>query len=139
MADVKSIEPGKYNSKLADALRDIDGLESPEWIEYVKTSNHKKRPVNEENFWNKRAASILRQLYIHGIVGVGSLRTRYGGRKDRGKKPAEFRKSGGKIIRLILQQLEKAEFVEKVKEGKSGRRLTKKGKDFLEKVAGDSK
>ena len=41
----------------------------------------------------------------------------------------------GKIIRIILQQAEKAGLVEKGKKGKTvGRQLTKQGKEFLESL-----
>ena len=134
MADVRSIEPSKYNSKLAEALKKMPDFEKPEWVDFVKTSAHKQRPTIEVDFWHKRAASVLRQIYIKGIVGVQRLRTRYGGRKNRGQRPPEFRKGGGKIIRTILQQAETAGFLEKVKEKKSGRKLTTKGKEFLESI-----
>ncbi len=134
MADIRIIEPQKYNSTLAEALKEIPEFKKPEWADFVKTSTHKQRPSIEADFWHKRAASILRQIYIKEIVGVERLRTRYGGRKDRGQRPPEFRKGGGKIIRVILQQAEQAGLVEKVKEKSSGRKLTKKGKDFLESV-----
>jgi small subunit ribosomal protein S19e len=135
MTDIRSIEPSKYNIKLAEALQKLEEFKEPEWVAFVKTSTSKKRPSSEENFWYKRSASILRQIYIKGVVGVERLRTRYGSRKDRGQQPAEFRKGSGKIIRTILKQAEAAGFLEKVKEKKSGRKLTVKGKDFLEGVA----
>ncbi len=139
MVDVKSIEAGKYNKILAEALKKDKNFESPEWVEFVKSGAHKERPINEEDFWHKRAASILRQIYIKDIVGVERLRTRYGGKKNRGKRPSEFRSGGGKIIRLILQQAEKAGLVEKSQEKKKGRKLTAKGKEFLEKIADGEK
>jgi small subunit ribosomal protein S19e len=135
MADIRTIQAHKYNEKLAEALKKVDEFKEPEWAQLTKTSTNKKRPATEEGFWHKRAASILRQIYIRGIVGVERLRTRYGGKKDRGTKPPEFRKGGGKIIRTILQQAEASGFLEKVKEKKSGRKLTEKGKDFLEGIS----
>jgi small subunit ribosomal protein S19e len=139
MADIKLIEPGKYNKILAEALKKVKEFEKPEWVDFVKSGTHKQRPIAEVDFWHKRAASILRQVYIKEIVGVERLRTRYGGRKNRGYKPAEFRKSSGKIIRKILQQAEAAGLLEKAKGKKVGRQLTAKGKEFLEKIAGESK
>lgn len=135
MADIRTIEAGKYNTLLAEALKKSGTFKKPEWVDFVKTSTHKQRPTSEADFWEKRAASILRQIYIHGIVGVERLRTRYGGRKDRGMSPPQFRKGGGKIIRTILQQAESAGLLEKVKDKKSGRKLTEKGKQLLEGVA----
>ena len=132
MADIRTIEPGKYNLLLAEALKKIPEFKKPEWVDFVKTGAAKARPNFDADFWHKRAAAILRQLYLKGVVGVGRLRTRFGGRKDRGVKPAEFRKSGGKIIRVILQQAESVGFVEKVKAKRAGRQITAKGREFLE-------
>jgi len=51
-------------------------------------------------------------------------------------RPERFRKGSGKIIRVILQQAETAGFLEKYNESgkKAGRRLTEKGKEFLEGI-----
>ncbi len=132
--NIRTIEAAKYNSKLAEALKKLDEFQSPEWIDFVKSGANKSRPINEPDFWYKRTASILRQIYIHEIVGVQRLRTRYGGRKDRGNEPKKFVRGGGKIIRLILQQAEKAGFLEKAEGQKKGRKLTAEGKKFMEKI-----
>ncbi|MBI2632668.1 40S ribosomal protein S19 [Candidatus Pacearchaeota archaeon] len=133
--DIRSINPQKYNTSLADALKKLDEFKKPEWVDFVKTGTQKQRPSIEPDFWQKRAASIIRQIYIKKIVGVQRLRSRYGGRKDLGMKPPHFKKSGGKIIRLILQQAESAGLIEKAKGKSAGRQLTKKGIDFLEAIA----
>ena len=134
MTNIRSIDPEKFNTLLAEALLKIPQFKKPEWIEIVKTSSSKERPTTEKDFWHKRSASILRQIYIKKIVGVNRLRTRYGSRKNRGAKPSKFVKSGGKIIRTILQQSESAGFLEKMKGKKSGRQLTTKGIEFLESI-----
>ncbi len=138
MKNVKQVEPSKYNLLLAEALKKIGNFKAPEWASLVKTGANKERPSVEPDFWLKRAASILRQIYIREIVGVQRLRTRYGSRKKRGSRPAEFRRSGGNIIRKILQQAEAAGLLEKAEGKKKGRKLTEKGKEFLEKAAGAS-
>ena len=130
---VYDIEPQEYNKKLAEALKQFPEFEVPEWSYFVKTSVARERPPTDE-FWHKRAASILRQVYIKGVVGVSRLKTKYGGRKNRGMKPEEFRKGSGKIIRLILQQAEKAGLLEKAKGKKAGRKLTSKGIKFLDEI-----
>jgi len=135
MSSIYEIPAQEYNEKLAAKLKEMPEFFIPEWSLYVKSGVSKSRPPFEADFWHKRAASILRQIYIHNIVGVGRLRGRYGGRKIRGSKPEIFKKASGKMIRVMLQQAEKVGFLEKVKEGKRfGRRLTKSGKDFLEAV-----
>jgi small subunit ribosomal protein S19e len=127
-------EPGKYILNLAEAISKIPEFKEPEWAMFVKTGASKQRPPESDDFWHKRSASILRQIYLHGVVGVNRLRTRYGARKNRGSKPARFRRASGKIIRTILQQAEKAGFIEKVNGQQHGRRLTSKGREFLDSI-----
>jgi len=137
---VYELNPQEYNLKLAQALKEIPEFNEPEWAQFVKSSPSKQRPIEDADFWHKRAASILRQIYRNRIVGVNRLRTRYGSKKNRGMKPERFMKAGGKIIRTILQQSDKAGFTETIKEIKGtkekrpGRRMTEKGKKFLENI-----
>ena len=131
MVDIRTIDSAKYTKILAEALKKVPEFKKPEWVDFVKTSPHRKRPTTSPDFWYDRTASILRQIYNKGSVGVERLRTRYGGRKNRGQRQAEFRKAGGKIIRVILQQAEAAGFTEK---DKKGRKLTDKGREFMEGI-----
>ena len=99
MTTVFELNPQEYNLKLAEALKSIPEFKQPEWADYVKSGPSKERPIEEEDFWYKRAASILRQVYKKGILGTNRLRTKYGSKKDRGFKPEEFRKASGIICR----------------------------------------
>ena len=135
MSKVYEIPAQEYNKKLAEALKKIGEFKMHEWAFYVKTGVCKIKPPENNDWWYNRSASILRQIYIHGVVGVGRLRVKYGDRKNRGSKPEVFAKGSGKVIRTILQQAEKAGFLEKIKEGKRfGRKVTDKGKQFLEAI-----
>ena len=134
MTSVYELNPNEYNLKLAEALKKVPEFQTPEWIVYVKSGSGKERPINDPDFWHKRAASILREIYKNNLVGVSRLRTRYGNRKNRGTKPERFRRAGGKIIRSILQQADKAGLTEIVKKPKAGRKLTQRGKSFLEEI-----
>lgn len=136
---VYDLDQQEYNLKLAEALKKIPEFKKPEWVDFVKSSSSKERPIDDEDFWHKRAASILKQLYKRKIVGVNRLRTKYGSKKNRGYQPETFRKAGGKIIRTIFQQSDNAGLTEiiKSKRGtkiKSGRQLTEKGKLFMEEI-----
>ena len=52
------------------------------------------------------AASISRRVYMRQNLGVGVLRTHYGGRnKRKGVVPEHFNKASGGLIRHILKQL----------------------------------
>lgn len=140
MVSVYELDAQEYNLKLAEALKKVPEFEAPEWVKFVKSGPAKERPIEDSDFWCKRAASILRQIYKKGIVGVNRLRTKYGSKKNRGYAPEEFRKAGGKIIRTILQQADKAGFTEiakavkGVRRRKPGRQLTQKGKEFMESI-----
>lgn len=132
-------DPEKFIPALAEALKNMEEFQIPEWAQFVKTGVSRERPPVSNDFWYVRAASILRQLYIKGVVGVGKLRTKYGSRKDRGGKPDKFFKASGKIIRVILQQAETAGLVEKVTKLQHGRRLTQKGRDLLDSIEVEQK
>lgn len=137
---VYEINPQEFNIKLAEALKKIEEFKEPEWAQFVKSSPSKDRPIEDPDFWYKRAASVLKQIYRNKTVGVNRLRTKYGSRKKRGVSPERFQKAGGKIIRTILQQADRAGFTEigKVMKGikskKAGRQLTEKGKKFMESI-----
>ena len=137
--NVYDLDPQEHNLKLAEALKNVPEIEMPEWAEFVKSAPSKERPIDDPDFWHKRTASILRQIYKRKTVGVSRLRTKYGSKKDRGYQPEKFVRAGGKIIRTILQQLDKAGFTEMTKpprgvRGKTGRKLTEKGKSFVEDI-----
>ncbi len=140
MNPVYELDAHEYNKKLAEALKGVPEFKAPEWVIFVKSGPAKERPIEDADFWFKRAASILRQIYKKNIVGTQRLRTRYGSKKNRGYAPEEFRKASGKIIRTILQQSDKAglteiaQTVKGVRGRKPGRQLTQKGKEFLEAI-----
>lgn len=137
---VYDLDAQEFNLKLAEALKKLTEFKQPEWSTFVKSGPSKERPIEDPDFWHKRAASILKQIYKKKIVGVKRLRTKYGGKKNRGSRPEEFRKASGKIIRTILQQADTAGFTEiaktvkGVKSRKPGRQLTQKGKEFLDSI-----
>ncbi|MFZ5954892.1 MAG: 30S ribosomal protein S19e [Nanoarchaeota archaeon] len=131
--------PVEFNAKLVEELKKIKEFQIPEWSLYVKSGVSRQRVPEDPDFWYKRAASILRQLYIKGVIGVNRLRTRYGSRKNRGVRPDKFKRASGKIIRTILQQAESANLVEKVSNQQHGRRLTPNGRKFLDLISEKTK
>jgi len=131
MVTVYDVAPGKLVAKVSDKLRGM-GLPAPKWIGTVKTGPHAQRLPQQPNFWYIRLASLLRNSYVNGSVGVSSLRSHYGGRKARGVKPEEKRKAGGAIIRKGLQALEAAGLMTKKKKG---REISAAGKKLLDAAA----
>jgi small subunit ribosomal protein S19e len=119
------------------AERIADDLEEPEWLQYAKAGESRELPPQQEDFWQTRAASLLRKVAVDGPVGVDRLSTVYGGRKQGSTRyvvSAEHSVAGSKkIVRVALQQLEAAGYVETA-EGE-GRRVTGEGRRLLDDVA----
>ncbi|MFH7903983.1 MAG: 30S ribosomal protein S19e [Candidatus Aenigmatarchaeota archaeon] len=133
MVNVYDVDPQKLIERLKEELKKIDVIKPPRRALFAKNSPANERPPEQEDFWYIRAASILRRLYIDGPIGVSRLRTYYGRRKQHRRRREKFMKASGKIIRTILQQLEKAGLVEKVE--RKGRKLTPKGISLLDRIA----
>ena len=132
MATIEESNVQKSLLKTAESLKPL--FKAPEWSKFVKTGSGKERPPVELDWWHLRAASVLRAVYLKGPIGVSKLRIKYGNNKNRGHKPSKFTKGSGKIIRVILQQLEKAGLVEFKKDDvHKGRILTSKGQSFITK------
>ncbi|MEM3362392.1 MAG: 30S ribosomal protein S19e [Candidatus Anstonellaceae archaeon] len=133
MVTVYDVEPLKLIKEIAKKLEE-EGIEKPDWVGKVKSGAHRQRLPQQPNFWYIRCASILRNAYVNPTIGVGRLRVHYGGRKKRGVKPEKHAKAGGKIIRVAIQTLEKAGYLQKTKSG-IGRELTPKGRSLLDNTA----
>lgn len=115
---------------LADELKSV--IKKPDWADYVKTGPHKERPPMLDDWWYQRAGSMLLKINKLGPVGVSKLRTKYGNTKNRGVRPGRFVKSGGAVIRRIMQQLEKAQLIKQDTKGKhKGRVITPKAEKLI--------
>lgn len=117
---------------IAEKLKENKTIQAPDWAAFVKTGNHKQRPPIQKDWWHLRCAAILQSIDRLGPVGVQKLRTKYGGRKNRGNKPEHHVKGSGSVIRKALQQLEKASLIKQTIIGThKGRVVTKEGKALL--------
>ena len=136
MTTAYDADPQELILKAAEELKKIPDIKPPLWAPFVKTGMHKERPPLDNNWWYIRTASVLKIVYRLGPIGVSKLRTKYGGKKNRGHKKKHFYKGSGSILRKSLQQLEKAGFVKFAEKGvHKGRIITPKGKAFLDKIA----
>jgi small subunit ribosomal protein S19e len=132
MSHIINVNPNELVNKAALELKKQKLVEPTEWSQFVKTGHHKQRLPDSEDWWFHRSAAVLRSVAKLGPVGTQKLRTKYGGKKNRGHKPERFYKASGSILRKILQQLEKSELV---KQEHKGRILTPKVISFLDKIA----
>jgi len=134
---MRDVPVQKLVEKISEELKKNENIKPPDWSMFVKTGVSTERPPQQKDWWFMRSAAILRKVYLNGPLGVEKLRTNFGGRRkmQHGKKTYHHRKAGGKVIRLILQQLEKAGYIQKVEKPKKGRVVTSKGQKFLSKVS----
>ncbi len=133
MVTVYDVEPNKLIEAVAEKLK--GEIDVPDFIYFVKSGSHVERPPDDPvKFWYTRLASVLRQAYVKGNIGVNRLRRHYGKSKNRGVKPEHHRHAGGKIIRVAMQKLEKAGYLKRADNGK-GRIITGKGKQLLDNTA----
>jgi small subunit ribosomal protein S19e len=107
-------------------------LKKPNYLNYVKSGSHRERVPNDPDFWYMRSASILRQVYLNGPIGVSSLRTRYGAKKEHSVHRHHHIRAGGSIISDAFVQLESVGLIKKTKKG---RVITPHGKSFLDKLS----
>jgi len=136
MVGIYDVEPSMLIEKAAEDLKKVKEVEPPIWSNFVKTGHFKDRPPARADWWYVRAAAILRSIYRLGPIGTQKLRTKYGGKKNRGFKTEHSYQASGAIIRKILQQLEKAGLIAKAEKGDhKGRILTPKGVSFLNAAA----
>ncbi len=136
MTQILAVNPHKLILQVAKELEKESAISQPEWSKFVKTGHHKQRLPLLDNWWHVRSAAILRTIARIGPVGTEKLRTKYGGRKNRGHKPDRRYKASGSVIRKSLQQLESAGLIQqKEVSGHKGRVLTPKGVSLLDKTA----
>ena len=130
MANVYDVKSSDIVRLAAERLK--DKIEKPAYVDFVKSGPNKERVPQDVNFFYVRSASILRQVYINGPIGVSRLRTRYGSRKEHVVHKRHHMRAGGSVIRDALQGLERLKYV---KNTKKGRVITPQGKSFMDKIA----
>jgi small subunit ribosomal protein S19e len=128
------VEPATIIKALAEKLKEYPEMKPPKGSQFWKTAFFKEiAPVDSENFWYIRCASLLRKINKYGEIGVNKLRKEYGGRNRRSQGLNHSARGSGKIIRVALQQLEQAKLLEKTE--KNGRKISSEGLSLIERTA----
>ena len=138
MAKVYDVPADRLISKLTQDLKEelrLKGISAPDWIPFVKTGRHADRAPHERDWWYTRCASLLRKIYLNGPIGIGGLRTKYGGatRSSHGYGYPHHADAGGAIIRNAVQALESLRYVESHSNG--GRIISSAGMKKVDGVA----
>jgi small subunit ribosomal protein S19e len=132
LTTVYDVPPSDLIKAVAEDLKANGKVSIPEWAVFAKTGVDREMPPSNPDWWYVRCASVLRNVYINGPVGVSRLRSRYGGKKTTRVVTGHHFKGSGSVIREALQQLEKAGFVKKFK---NGRHVTAEGQSYLDDAA----
>ncbi|WP_292392707.1 30S ribosomal protein S19e [Methanoculleus sp. UBA303] len=132
MTTVYDIPADMFIRQVAEELKKNPQIQPPDWAAFAKTGVHKEMPPENSDWWYVRAASVFRRVYTDGPVGIQRMRSIYGGKRNRGPAPSQFRRGSGSIIRKIFQQLEAAGYVSHTS---GGRTVTAAGRSFLDNVA----
>ena len=135
-SNVREVPADVFIARLSKHLETSRLVEAPKWADLCKTGCLKQMPPNFQNWWYIRAAAVARQVYLHPGTSVEELKNRFGSKKHYGTAPCHFCQSSGKVVRVILQQLEKLGWVKKADEG---RNITAKGQRQLDLIAQEVK
>ena len=135
-SNVREVPAEAFVNHLSKYLENNHIVRAPKWADLVKTGCLKQMPPSFQNWWYIRTASVAREVYLHPGTSVEQLRNRYGAKKHYGAAPCHFCQASGKIVRVILQQLEEAGWVKQVDEG---RIITPKGQKQLDLIAQEVK
>ncbi|EAY05888.1 ribosomal protein S19e, putative [Trichomonas vaginalis G3] len=117
---------------LAKHYQDTQVIRNPEWADLVKTASLKQLAPANNNWWYIRAAAVTRQIYLHHDASLSGLAFHYGANMKAVTMPKHHHEASRKVIRTILQQLEKAGLV---RVAEKGRQLTPKGQKLLDQIA----
>jgi len=136
MTHILVADANELVNKAAEELKKQSLVQPVDWAQFVKTGKNRQRLPDNQDWWYFRSAAILRSIAKLGPIGTQKLRTKYGGKKNRGHKPERFYPASGSIIRNILQQLETSNLIRQTEVGThKGRVLTPKGTSLLDKIA----
>ncbi len=131
MSNVFDVKANDLLGVVAAKLKEAN-VEKPVYVDFVKTGAGRERVPLSRDFWYMRCASILRQAYINGPIGINRLRTRYGNSKGHTRHRHEHVRAGGSIIKDAFDALEKCGYIKKTK---TGRVITPSGKSLLDKAS----
>ncbi len=134
MSNVYQVDAQKLIDLAASKLKET-GIPKPSYIIFSKSGAGKERVPQSDDFWYIRCASILRQVYLKGPIGISKLRTKYGNKKGHVVHRHHHVKAGGSIIKDAFDALEKKGYL---KSTKQGREITSSGKSFLDKLSNDA-
>ena len=132
MTTLYDVPASKIIDKASNELKKLKKVVPHDWARFVKTGSGREMPPTQKDWWQTRAASMMRKIYVSGPIGITRLSKKYSNKKNRGYKPEARRGGSGAITRTIIGQLETIGFVKTTKKGRS---LTPKGISFMDNIS----
>ncbi|MEM0087089.1 MAG: 30S ribosomal protein S19e [Candidatus Micrarchaeaceae archaeon] len=133
MSTIKDVNPETLVKLAGSKLKEMN-IPKPYYVNIVKSGAGRERVPADEDFWYIRCASILRQVYLNGPVGISRLATRYGNRKRHTTRRHHHYKAGRSMIKDAFDALEKLNYIKKTPKG---RVITPLGMSFLDKLSSE--
>ncbi|KAI0233524.1 Protein component of the small (40S) ribosomal subunit [Massospora cicadina] len=130
---LKDVSHTAFISAYAAHLKRSGKIEVPKWVDLVKTGTSRELAPYDPDWFYIRCAAIARHIYLRRGVGVGAVKKRTGGLKNRGNRPSKRQLGSGSIARKVLQALENLGLIDKEERG--GRKLTDAGRRELDRIA----
>jgi small subunit ribosomal protein S19e len=119
--------------RLATKLSGYEAVKQPEWAKFVKTGTHREKAPARADWWQLRAAAVLRKVYVKGPIGVERLAAEYGGKTDRGSAPYHAVRGSRAIARAVIKQLEASKLI-RTERGR-GRLVSNSGQSLIDNTS----
>jgi len=119
--------------RLATKLSGYEAVKQPDWAKFVKTGPHREKAPVRADWWQLRAAAVLRKVYVKGPIGVERLAAEYGGKTDRGSAPYHAVRGSRAIARMMIKQLEASKLV-RTERGR-GRLISGAGQSLIDNTS----
>jgi len=131
---VKDVSQQGFVRLLGHWLKKNKKIDLPDWVDVVKTGAFKELPPAHGDWLYQRMAAIMRRVYMREPSGVGALCRRFGGNnKRRGVRPNHRANGSRGLIRYCMHAAEKQGWMYKASRG---RKMTRKGKQFMDEFSG---
>uniref|UniRef100_A0A7S1G9Z5 40S ribosomal protein S19 n=1 Tax=Bicosoecida sp. CB-2014 TaxID=1486930 RepID=A0A7S1G9Z5_9STRA len=134
-ATLRDVGAAEFIATFAAFLKKQGKLELPKWVDLVKTGTGREMCPIDPDWFYTRTAAVARKVYLRPGVGLGALKRVFGGAKRLGVNRNKFKDGSGAVIRTALIQLNALGLVEVSEDGR-GRRVTRKGQQALDRIAG---
>lgn len=119
--------------RLATKLSSYEAIKQPDWAKFAKTGTHREKSPTRVDWWQMRAAAVLRKVYLKGPIGVERLAAEYGGRCDNGSAPYHAVRGSRALARAMIKQLEASKLI-KIERGR-GRSVSNSGQSLVDNTS----